>query len=91
VTKKVCNRFPAKVPSYIEVPKCANVPRPECKDITRYVEEINCEPENHPHCIKVPKQASVNVPFEVCEDIPMEKCVDVPKQVPRKICKDYGH
>ena len=67
MTKRVCAQTPVKSPRYVEVPRCSNVPKTDCKEVTRQATEIKCEPIEEQKCAQVPKQVTgcATIPFKV--------------------------
>ncbi len=56
VKQQVCTQTPVKTPRYVEVPRCSNVPRTDCRPVTRQTTETKCEPVEEQKCAQVPRQ-----------------------------------
>ena len=52
----MCTQTPVKTPRYVEVPRCSNVPRTDCRPVTRQTTETKCEPVEEQKCAQVPRQ-----------------------------------
>lgn len=65
VVQKVCTQHPVKVPKYVNVPRCSNVPRTECKDTVRSVTDTQCNDIPQKKCSQVPKQVILIIETKV--------------------------